>query len=250
MSYRLEYAKSDRSTCNGPKSSCPSEDYSIGKGELRLGVEVLNIHGIKWRHWYCTTPKVLENMKSDFREPSGINGWQDLRPEDRERVQRAWEEGEIPENERPESAKEHATTNKRKHADIPATSETATQENNDEDKEEVKEDVKKETPPKSAVKGTREKSDKQEVSIQEPATKKTKTIPEEPKVAAYAYRSKKANLREKKSRGEPTRRSSRITAIKKEPFKEELEEPVAAPNRKRTSAKATDDVTSKKAKKN
>ncbi|GAA5807630.1 hypothetical protein MFLAVUS_001000 [Mucor flavus] len=246
MSYSLEYAKSDRSACNGPKSSCPSKDFGIAKGELRLGVEVLNIHGTKWRHWYCTTPKVLENMKSDFSEPSEINGWQDLRPEDQERVQRAWEEGEIPENERPEPAKEHATANKRRHSDTPATSETVTQENNDEDKE----DVKKETPPKSAVKGTREKSGKQEVSIKEPATKKTKTIPEEPKVASYAYRSKKVNLREKKSKGEPTRRSSRITAIKKEPVKEELEEPVVASTRKRTSAKSTDDVTSKKSKKN
>ncbi|KAI8080588.1 hypothetical protein BDF21DRAFT_419308 [Thamnidium elegans] len=221
MSYRLEYAKSDRSACNGPKSSCPSEDYNIAKGELRLGVEVLNIHGIKWRHWYCTTPKVIENMKSDFSDPSEINGWQDLRPEDQERVQRAWEEGEIPENERPESTKEHAAANKRKHTNTPVATETTTQDNKNKDKEE---EVKKETHPKSAVKGTREKSGKQEVSIQEPATKKTKTIPEEPKVASFATRNKKVNLREKKSRGEPIRRSSRITANKKEPVKEELEE--------------------------
>lgn len=43
-------------------------------------------------------------MKSDFPDPSAINGWQELREEDQERVQRAWVEGEIPENERPESA--------------------------------------------------------------------------------------------------------------------------------------------------
>lgn len=46
-------------------------------------------------------------MKSDFSSPSDIQGWEDLQPDDQERVERAWEEGQIPDNELPEPAPEH-----------------------------------------------------------------------------------------------------------------------------------------------
>ncbi|KAI9344130.1 hypothetical protein BD770DRAFT_397761 [Pilaira anomala] len=221
MSYTLEYAKSDRSVCNGPKHTCPSKDHGISKGELRLGVEVTNIHGTKWRHWYCTTAKVIENMKSDFPDPSSINGWQDLREEDQERVQRAWDEGDIPENERPASAASNES-NKRKE---PATDETANK------KEALK----------SAVKGTREKSGKQEVSIQEPSSKKSKMTPEEPKVASFATRNKKVST-DKKSKGEPTRRSGRLTGKKveepnEEPKKKQAPKKTEEPKKKETTIK-------------
>lgn len=46
-------------------------------------------------------------MQQAFANPDQITGWQSLRPDDQERVQRAWDEGEIPANEIPEPAPEH-----------------------------------------------------------------------------------------------------------------------------------------------
>ncbi|KAI7891908.1 uncharacterized protein EV154DRAFT_209362 [Mucor mucedo] len=123
MSYVLEYAKSDKSSCTGKKDDCPSENYKIAKGELRLGVEVPNTGGSRWRHWVCVTSKVIENMQKDYSSPDQIQGWEDLRPEDQERVQRAWDEGEIPQAERPTPAAEHVRPVKKKMAELPATNE-------------------------------------------------------------------------------------------------------------------------------
>lgn len=33
-----------------------------------------------------------------------MGGWDELREDDKERIQRAWEEGDIPDNEKPEPA--------------------------------------------------------------------------------------------------------------------------------------------------
>ncbi|CAE6449647.1 unnamed protein product [Rhizoctonia solani] len=43
----------------------------------------------KWRHWGCTTARVLANLKSQTHSPGEIDGFNDLRDEDRERVQMA-----------------------------------------------------------------------------------------------------------------------------------------------------------------
>ncbi|KAI8977549.1 hypothetical protein BDF20DRAFT_573965 [Mycotypha africana] len=102
MVYILEYAKSDRSNCNGAKDLCPSRDRTIGKGDIRLGVEVAQFHGVIYRHWTCATPTVIENMKKSAGSVENIVGFDKLREEDQERVRRAWDLGEIPENERPE----------------------------------------------------------------------------------------------------------------------------------------------------
>jgi hypothetical protein len=47
-------------------------------------------------------------MRSSHSDPSELEGWKDLREEDKERVERAWENGEIAENEKPEPAAEHS----------------------------------------------------------------------------------------------------------------------------------------------
>ncbi|KAI8059033.1 uncharacterized protein B0P05DRAFT_273729 [Gilbertella persicaria] len=119
MVYIVEYAKSDRSTCSGPRKICPVEDRSIAvslvlfnsqvlirthqkKGELRLGVEVSNIHGVSWRHWVCITDRVVENMKAAHEDVNELQGYSNLREEDQERIQRAWKLGKIPDLEKPE----------------------------------------------------------------------------------------------------------------------------------------------------
>lgn len=46
-------------------------------------------------------------MQGAYSEPSEIQGWDTLREDDQERIQRAWDLGRIPENELPEPAAEH-----------------------------------------------------------------------------------------------------------------------------------------------
>ncbi|KAL0079014.1 hypothetical protein F4703DRAFT_1742099, partial [Phycomyces blakesleeanus] len=95
--------QSNRSKCKGPKTLCHREDRTIRVSELRMGVEVESgkYTGTSWKHWTCVTPKVIENMKASLSDPSEIEGWDSLREEDVEKIEKAWEDGEIPEEDRP-----------------------------------------------------------------------------------------------------------------------------------------------------
>lgn len=46
-------------------------------------------------------------MQSVYSDPSEIPGFDELREADQEKIRRAWEEGEVPEDEKPEPASEH-----------------------------------------------------------------------------------------------------------------------------------------------
>ncbi|KAF9057243.1 hypothetical protein BJ165DRAFT_1322015, partial [Panaeolus papilionaceus] len=48
-----------------------------------------------WRHWSCVTPEDITHIKQEYLEPSQINGYDMLRSEDKERVQKAWVEGKV-----------------------------------------------------------------------------------------------------------------------------------------------------------
>lgn len=50
----------------------------------------------------CTTPKVLANMREAMSSPEELEGFDLLRDEDKERIQKAWDEGEIAKDEKPE----------------------------------------------------------------------------------------------------------------------------------------------------
>ncbi|KAG2353646.1 poly polymerase and DNA-ligase Zn-finger region-domain-containing protein [Suillus spraguei] len=92
--YRLEYATSARSKCKGPK---PCAGALITKGELRVG-SVVDFRGntsYAWRHWGCTTAKIISNMKSQFESADELDGFDDLKDEDKERLRKAWEEGKL-----------------------------------------------------------------------------------------------------------------------------------------------------------
>ncbi|RUS26829.1 hypothetical protein BC938DRAFT_484063 [Jimgerdemannia flammicorona] len=54
---------------------------------------------VSWRHWQCTTRKVLENLINEAGSADQIPGFNDLRDEDQERVKKAFEEGNISEKE-------------------------------------------------------------------------------------------------------------------------------------------------------
>jgi hypothetical protein len=51
------------------------------------------------------TPEILSNVKSAAGNPSDLDGYDDLKPEDKEKVNKAWEEGKVAEEDIPESAK-------------------------------------------------------------------------------------------------------------------------------------------------
>jgi len=64
-----------------------------------------------WRHWGCTTPKIIANMKKMFEEPSELDGYEELRPEDQAKVDKAWEDGHVADEDIPESAQKPPKNN-------------------------------------------------------------------------------------------------------------------------------------------
>lgn len=88
--YRVEYATTSRAKCQGPK---PCKGTAIAKGDMRFGTwVVMNEHGsFKWRHWSCVTPSVLRNVMGTLEEKvEELDGFEDLRPEDQEKVKYAF----------------------------------------------------------------------------------------------------------------------------------------------------------------
>ncbi|KAF8449007.1 poly polymerase and DNA-ligase Zn-finger region-domain-containing protein [Boletus edulis BED1] len=105
--YRLEYASSARAKCKGSK---PCTGTPILKGTLRVG-SVVDIKGhtnFAWRHWGCTTAKIITNMKAAFSDPEDLDGFEELKEEDQARVRRAWEEGQVADEDIPASARKPA----------------------------------------------------------------------------------------------------------------------------------------------
>ncbi|KDQ60104.1 hypothetical protein JAAARDRAFT_125962 [Jaapia argillacea MUCL 33604] len=102
--YRLEYATSARAKCKGPK---PCAGTTITKGELRFGslVDFRGHTNFAWRHWGCVTAKILSNAKANFSEASELDGYEELKPEDQAKIDKAWEDGKVADEDIPESAR-------------------------------------------------------------------------------------------------------------------------------------------------
>lgn len=102
--YRLEYASTSRAKCKGPR---PCAGSTIDKGELRVGsmVDFRGNTSFAWRHWGCTTEKIISNMKNQFSESSELDGYEDLKPEDKQKVDTAWKSGHVAEEDIPQSAR-------------------------------------------------------------------------------------------------------------------------------------------------
>ncbi|KAL5364324.1 poly polymerase and DNA-ligase Zn-finger region-domain-containing protein [Aspergillus floccosus] len=105
-SYRLEEASTSRAGCQNKE--CKDQKVKIQKGELRHGTWVENdrIKAFMWRHWGCVTPKIISNLNEtieelsgDKKDPEAIDGFEDLSPENQERVVRALEQGHIDDEE-------------------------------------------------------------------------------------------------------------------------------------------------------
>ena len=58
-----------------------------------------------WRHWGCTTKTIFTNIKKSFESAEELDGYEDLKPEDQEKVNKAWEEGHVADEDVPDSAK-------------------------------------------------------------------------------------------------------------------------------------------------
>ncbi|ORZ03626.1 poly polymerase and DNA-ligase Zn-finger region-domain-containing protein [Syncephalastrum racemosum] len=99
MGYHLEYAKSNRSKCTGPKTTCVSveNNRTIEKGDLRVGVDFERggREGTVWKHWLCVTSKVIENMKETVESPEDIDGFDTLKDADQDKIREAWESGDV-----------------------------------------------------------------------------------------------------------------------------------------------------------
>ncbi|KAJ3880629.1 zf-PARP-domain-containing protein [Lentinula edodes] len=134
--YRLEYASSNRAKCKGPK---PCGGSTLTKGSLRFGttVEFQGKQSFAWRHWGCVTSKVLSNVKSEHPEASDVDGFEDLRPEDQDKVTKAWEVGNVADEDIPETArKADGDGDEEEEDDKPKKKSRATKKKADDDGEE------------------------------------------------------------------------------------------------------------------
>jgi hypothetical protein len=49
----------------------------------------------KWRHWGCTTKKILENLKKKVGEVDDLDGMDEISEENQAKIRTAWEVGEV-----------------------------------------------------------------------------------------------------------------------------------------------------------
>ena len=45
------------------------------------------------RHWGCVTKKVFEHLQEEAANPDDVDGFDELRPDDQERIRKAYEDG-------------------------------------------------------------------------------------------------------------------------------------------------------------
>ncbi|KAJ5918738.1 zf-PARP-domain-containing protein [Penicillium verhagenii] len=103
MPHRFELASSNRAGCQNKE--CKDAKEKIPKGSLRVGswIDSEKIQAYMWRHWGCTTPRVIENIKKEWQENcsedkpdySRLDGYDELPVELQEKVRRALEQGHI-----------------------------------------------------------------------------------------------------------------------------------------------------------
>ncbi|KAI6116797.1 zf-PARP-domain-containing protein [Pisolithus croceorrhizus] len=136
--YRVEYASSGRAKCKGPK---PCTGTDIPKGALRLGslVEIRGAANYSWRHWGCASSKLISNMKERLDDVEELDGFDELRDEDKDRIRRAFEEGKVADADIPPSAGKPAAGDavegekpKKKRAPAKKKTETEAEEGGDE----------------------------------------------------------------------------------------------------------------------
>ncbi|KAH6890945.1 hypothetical protein BKA70DRAFT_1027346, partial [Coprinopsis sp. MPI-PUGE-AT-0042] len=94
--YRIEYAENARAKCKGQRLLYKAEPPFV-KGQIRLGT-LVDFHGntsFAWRHWGCTSRKIIENIKQSLGDAEELDGFENLQDEDKTKVCKAWEEGHV-----------------------------------------------------------------------------------------------------------------------------------------------------------
>ncbi|KAH8119200.1 SNF2 family N-terminal domain-containing protein [Phellopilus nigrolimitatus] len=105
--HMLEYSKSSRAKCNGP---LPCKGSNIELGVLRYGQVSFGDFGevVKWRHWGCVTPAILQNLA--VLDLERIPGFRGLRPSDQAKIRQAIARKRVDPTDVPESAKSSSIT--------------------------------------------------------------------------------------------------------------------------------------------
>ena len=62
---------------------------------LSTGLELTSPRSA-WRHFGCAEPTLIEKMKASYGSADEVDGFADLQENEKEKVQRAWDAGEIP----------------------------------------------------------------------------------------------------------------------------------------------------------
>ena len=58
-----------------------------------------------WRHWGCTTPLIISNLKKSFSEADELDGFDELQPADQDKIRKAWDDGHVADEDVPETAR-------------------------------------------------------------------------------------------------------------------------------------------------
>ena len=83
----------------------PCKDHYTLLGLHALIMLFLPLTFSAWRHWGCTTPKIIANMHKQFESAADLDGYEALKPEDQAKVDKAWEEGHVADEDIPETAR-------------------------------------------------------------------------------------------------------------------------------------------------
>lgn len=222
--YRLEYAKNNRAKCKGPK---PCNGTVLDKGTLKIG-SVVDFRGhtsFAWRHWGCTTPTIIDNMKKSFSEADELDGFDELQPADQDKIRKAWEDGHVADEDVPETArkaegddgadeakpkKKRAPAKKAEEGEAAKPKKARASKKKSEEEGEAldDDDVEKEKPKKAPVAKSRPKKAKDEDQEMNGAEED-----EEPKPKKKAVPLKRASAAEKKV---TEKKASKKRAAKKE----------------------------------
>ncbi|KAJ5103514.1 hypothetical protein N7532_004043 [Penicillium argentinense] len=105
MPYRIEISPNNRAGCTNKE--CKDAKVKITKGEIRVGSWIDNerFQSWSWRHWGCTTPRVLHNITENIANEDKsiafdtLDGWEELDDETREKIRTAIEKGHIEDDE-------------------------------------------------------------------------------------------------------------------------------------------------------
>lgn len=90
---------------------------------FRYGSSVTKALRSAWRHWGCVTPKIIENLKKKHEVASDIDGFEEISEEDQRRVEKAYDDGHVADEDIPESARKPDGDEKDK---VEATKKTTT----------------------------------------------------------------------------------------------------------------------------